>query len=140
MAPHPDSEGAEHVLRTAIAAARLTPRGVRHVNAHGTGTRAGDTAEAWALRRVFTGAVPPVTAAKGVLGHALGAGGAIEAALTVLTLEHQLIPPTANLDLQEAGQRLDIVIGTPRPARLDVAVTDSFGFGGQKAVLVFTTP
>ncbi|MFE1009892.1 beta-ketoacyl-[acyl-carrier-protein] synthase family protein [Streptomyces sp. NPDC058794] len=140
VAPHPDGQGAEHVLRTAIAAARLTPRDVRHVNAHGTGTRAGDAAEARALLRVFAGAVPPVTAAKGVLGHALGAGGAIEAALTVLTLEHQLVPPTANHDLQEAGQRLDIVTGRPRPGPLHSAVCNSFGFGGQNAVLVFTTP
>ncbi|MET9774681.1 beta-ketoacyl-[acyl-carrier-protein] synthase family protein [Streptomyces sp. NPDC006367] len=140
VAPHPDGAGAERVLRAALAAARLAPRDVQHVNAHGTATRAGDAAEGRALQRVFAGAVPPVTAAKGVLGHALGAGGAIEAALTVLTLEHQLIPPTANLGLQEAGPQLDIVTGRPRPAAVHTAVCNSFGFGGQNAVLVLSTP
>lgn len=140
VAPHPEGRGAERALRAALADAGCAPSDVDHVNAHGTSTPAGDSAEARALLRVFGGTPPPVTAPKSVLGHSLGASGAIEAALTVLTLEEQLIPPTANLSRQEAGLELDVVTGVPRPARLSTAVSNSFGFGGQNAALLFTTP
>lgn len=137
VAPHPGGDGAEQALRGAVQAAGLCPGDIGHVNAQGTSTPAGDTAEALALLRVFGAAPPPVTAPKSILGHALGAAGAIEAALTVLTLEKQLIPPTANLSRQDPGRELDIVTHSPRPARIEAAVTNSFGFGGHNTVLVF---
>ncbi|MFD6422909.1 beta-ketoacyl-[acyl-carrier-protein] synthase family protein [Streptomyces sp. NPDC060198] len=140
VAPHPEGRGAESALRAALADAGCAPSDVGHVNAHGTSTQAGDNAEARALLRVFDGTPPPVTAPKGVLGHSLGAAGAIEAALTVLTLEKQLVPPTANLSRQDEGLALDVVTGAPRPVALSVAASNSFGFGGQNAALVFTTP
>ncbi len=89
---------------------------------------------------MFDGTPPPVTAPKSVLGHPLGAAGAVEAALTVLTLEQQLVPPTANLLRQDPGRELDVVTGRPRPVAIDAAVSNSFGLGGQNTVLVFTTP
>ncbi|MFE1009894.1 beta-ketoacyl-[acyl-carrier-protein] synthase family protein [Streptomyces sp. NPDC058794] len=135
--PRPDGTGAVQAMRQAIAAAGCTPGEVDHVNAHGTATVAGDAAEALALREVFGGDPPPVTAPKSVLGHSLGASGAIEAAVTVLALERQEIPPTANLRQQDAGRELDVVTDGTRPARLDAAMTNSFGFGGQNAVLLF---
>ncbi|WP_327269561.1 beta-ketoacyl-[acyl-carrier-protein] synthase family protein [Streptomyces sp. NBC_01218] len=138
VAPHPEGRGAEYALRAALADAGCAPGEIGHVNAHGTSTPAGDAAEARALLRLFDGAPPPVTAAKGVLGHALGAAGAIEAALTVLTLEEQLVPPTAGLTRQEPGLELDVVTGAPRPTALAAAVSNSFGFGGQNAALLFT--
>jgi 3-oxoacyl-[acyl-carrier-protein] synthase II len=133
--PHPAGVGLELALRRALADAGARPAEVDHVNAHATGTPLGDLAEARTLHRLF-GAVP-VTAAKGTLGHTLGAAGAIEAALTVLTVAEGLIPPTANLAKQDPEIDLDVVHGAPRPARIGLALTDSAGFGGQNAVLAF---
>ncbi|MGW2601615.1 beta-ketoacyl-[acyl-carrier-protein] synthase family protein [Streptomyces klenkii] len=136
VAPHPDGRGAADALHAALADAGLTPADVGHVNAHGTATKINDLAEYRALARVF-GTPPPVTAPKSVLGHSAGGSGGIEAACAVLTLQHQLIPPTANLDNPDPGLPLDIVRKTPRRARLTTVVSNSFGFGGQNAVLVF---
>ncbi|MGK5640435.1 beta-ketoacyl-[acyl-carrier-protein] synthase family protein [Streptomyces sp. URMC 126] len=140
VAPHPEGDGAERAIRAALADAGCTPADVGHVNTHGTSTPAGDAAEARVLLRVFGAAPPPVTASKSVLGHALGASAAIEAALTVLTLERRQIPPTANCHAQDDGRALDVVTGQPRTAEIDVAISSSFGFGGQNTVLVLTTP
>jgi 3-oxoacyl-[acyl-carrier-protein] synthase II len=137
-APHPDGRGAEQAVRTALADAGLAPADIRHVNAHGTATPLGDAVEAAVLRRVFP-ASPPVTASKGVTGHALGAAGAIEAAATVLALQHQTVPPTANFRQGDDGLHLDVVCGHARTVPMEAALTSSFGFGGQNAVLVFTT-
>jgi 3-oxoacyl-[acyl-carrier-protein] synthase II len=84
------------------------------------------------------GQVPPVTAVKGVTGHALGASGAIEAATTVLTLQEQAVPPTAGIDRPDPALGLDVVTGTARTVPMEAALTSSFGFGGQNAALVFT--
>ncbi len=136
-APDPEGTGVIRALRTALAAADVMPDEVDHVNAHGTSTPLNDAAEARAVRKVLgEGAV--VTSAKGVLGHTLGAAGAIEAALTVLALEHGTVPPTANLERLDAGVELDVVAGSPRRREVRVAVSNSFGFGGQNAVLVLT--
>ncbi|MGW7103828.1 beta-ketoacyl-[acyl-carrier-protein] synthase family protein [Streptomyces sp. NPDC054838] len=136
-APHPQGAGAEQAIRQALVDAGCAPGDVGHINAHGTATRAGDTAEALALLRAFNGAPPPVTASKSVIGHALGAAGAIEAALTVLALERQEVPPTANLAHQDTGREMDIVTAHPRPVAMDLALSTSCGFGGQNAALVF---
>ncbi|MFI6053196.1 beta-ketoacyl-[acyl-carrier-protein] synthase family protein [Streptomyces violascens] len=138
-APHPQGEGAELALRAALLDASTSPDAVDHVNAHGTSTPLNDVMEARLLRRVF-GERPAVTSVKGVLGHALGAAGAIEAAITALTLEHSLIPPTANVDAQDPEIGLDIVCKSARRSDVQVAVSNSFGFGGQNAVLVLTRP
>jgi 3-oxoacyl-[acyl-carrier-protein] synthase II len=137
-APDPDGTNVRRALRTALADADVTPGEVDHVNAHGTSTPLNDAAEARALRDVIgTGAA--VTSVKGVVGHALGAAGAIEAVCTVLSLRDGVVPPTANLDSQDPAIDLDVVAKSPRRQRVDVAVSDSFGFGGQNAVLVFTS-
>ncbi|MFI9237312.1 beta-ketoacyl-[acyl-carrier-protein] synthase family protein [Streptomyces sp. NPDC053079] len=140
VAPRPDGGGAARALTAALRDAGCGPADIGHVNAHGTATRQGDAAEAAALTRVFGGDPPPVTAPKSVIGHALGAAGAIEAAYTVLSLEHQLIPPTANFRFQDGDHKLDIVAGVPRRVTMTAAITCSFGFGGQNAVLLFTAP
>jgi 3-oxoacyl-[acyl-carrier-protein] synthase II len=137
-APDPDGTNVRRALRTALADADVTPGEVDHVNAHGTSTPLNDAAEARALRDVIgTGAA--VTSVKGVVGHALGAAGAIEAVCTVLSLRDGVVPPTANLDSQDPAIDIDVVAKSPRRQRVDVAVSDSFGFGGQNAVLVFTS-
>jgi 3-oxoacyl-[acyl-carrier-protein] synthase II len=139
-APHPEGAGAEQAVRQALADAGREPHHIGHVNAHGTSTQVGDAAEARALRRVFGAAQPVVTAVKSVIGHSLGAAGAIEAALTVLALERQEVPPTANLGDQDPGPELDIVTARPRPVTFDHALSTSLGFGGQNAALVFAHP
>ncbi|NEC86406.1 beta-ketoacyl synthase [Streptomyces sp. SID12501] len=134
-APDPRGCGAEATIRAALADAGCDASDIDHINAHGTSTLLNDEAEARLLRRIFPSA-PPVTANKSVLGHALGAAGAIEAALTLLSLEHGVIPPTANLALQNSDLELDIVTKCPRPTHMTTALSTSFGFGGQNAVLV----
>ncbi|WP_018548696.1 beta-ketoacyl-[acyl-carrier-protein] synthase family protein [Streptomyces sp. LaPpAH-108] len=136
-APHPGGDGAARAIRAALTDAGLAPEDVDHVNAHGTSTPQGDLAEHNALRQVFR-QPPPVTAVKGTIGHAIGGAGAIEAACTVLTLRHQLIPPTANLHTQDPAIDLDVVAKAPRPQEMRAAISSSFGFGGQNAVLAFT--
>ncbi|WP_327303998.1 beta-ketoacyl-[acyl-carrier-protein] synthase family protein [Streptomyces sp. NBC_01298] len=137
--PHPAGDGAVRAMHAALDGAGLAPRDVGHVNAHGSATPMNDIAEATALRRVFD-TPPPVTAAKGVLGHLLGGSGAVEAVCSVLSLHHQLIPPTANLDRMDPEIDLDVVTKVPRPARLETVLSNSFGFGGQNAALVFQRP
>ncbi|MFI1628157.1 beta-ketoacyl-[acyl-carrier-protein] synthase family protein [Streptomyces noursei] len=137
VVPHPEGLGVELALRTALKESGLDSRDIGHVNAHGTSTPIGDTVEARALHRIFGPVPPPVTAPKSILGHSLGAAGAIEAALTVLTQQHQLIPPTANLHRQDPDWELDIVTQAPRAAAINAAVSNSFGFGGHNTVLVF---
>jgi 3-oxoacyl-[acyl-carrier-protein] synthase II len=133
--PHPEGRGAKAAMRAALADAGLTGSDVRYVNAHGTATRLNDSIEAAAIREVLGGNVP-VSSTKGVIGHALGAGGAIEAAYTVLTVQHGVMPPTANLTDPDPSIDIDLVYGVARPGRVDVALTNSFGFGGQNASLL----
>ncbi|MGP4090914.1 beta-ketoacyl-[acyl-carrier-protein] synthase family protein [Streptomyces sp. KR55] len=137
-APDPEGAGIHRALRAALADADVAPGDVDHVNAHGTSTPLNDAAESRALRALL-GTEAAVTSTKGVVGHTLGAAGAIEAALTVLTVETSTVPPTANLENQDPDIDLDIVSKAPLDRRIDVAVSDSFGFGGQNAVLVFTS-
>jgi dodecanoy-ACP synthase len=136
-APEPAGRAAGAALRSALTRAGVAPDEVDHVNAHGTSTPLNDVTEARMLRAVL-GSRPAVTSTKGVVGHTLGAAGAIEAALTVLAVENDTVPPTANLDRQDPEIEIDVVSRTPRRRRVEVAVSTSFGFGGQNAVLVIT--
>lgn len=136
-APDPQGAGAGRALRAALDDAGLTADSVDHVNAHGTSTPLGDLAEARMLRRQL-GTRASVTSVKGVTGHSLGAAGAIEAAVTALSVERGFVPPTANLSAQDPEIDLDVVAKAGRRERIEVAVSNSFGFGGQNAVLVLT--
>ncbi|MGW7270151.1 beta-ketoacyl-[acyl-carrier-protein] synthase family protein [Streptomyces sp. NPDC054864] len=136
-APDPQGAGAELAVRAALRDAGVAPEAVDHVNAHGTSTPLNDAAESRLIRRVFPHQ-PPVTSVKGVLGHTLGAAGAIEAAAAALTLEHSFIPPTANLESQDPEIDLDVVSKAGREGPLSTVVSNSFGFGGQNAVLLLT--
>ncbi|MGI5336426.1 beta-ketoacyl-[acyl-carrier-protein] synthase family protein [Streptomyces sp. CA-181903] len=135
-AAHPEGAGLERAFRAALADAGLEPADIGHVNAHGTSTPMNDRIEGHTLSRVFGRRPPPVTSAKGVTGHMLGAAGAVEAALGVLTLEHQLVPPTANLERLDPELDLDVVAKEARPCRVDAVASDSCGFGGHNAVVV----
>jgi 3-oxoacyl-[acyl-carrier-protein] synthase II len=137
-APDPEGTGTARAILAALADAGRRPDEVDHVNAHGTSTPQGDLAEGRMLRRVL-GSRPAVTSTKGVTGHALGAAGAIEACCAVLTVQHGVIPPTANLDSLDRRIEVDVVSKVPRYQEVGVAVSNSFGFGGQNAVLVVTS-
>ncbi|MFD5889193.1 beta-ketoacyl-[acyl-carrier-protein] synthase family protein [Streptomyces sp. NPDC060334] len=143
-APSPGGEHAEAALRAALAQAGLSPADVDHVNAHGTSTPLNDRTEAELIARVLPHG-PSVTAPKGVLGHSLGAAGAVEAALTALTIRDSRVAPIANLvgcpaGSGGAGFGIDCVTDTVREQRIEVAVSHSFGFGGHNVVLVLTAP
>ncbi|MER7979561.1 beta-ketoacyl-[acyl-carrier-protein] synthase family protein [Streptomyces sp. NPDC095817] len=135
-APDPSGGGVALALRRAVRDAGGHAVDVVHVNAHATATTEGDLAEATAVRAVLGGDVP-VTALKGHLGHLQGAAGGVEAVATVLTLHHGLIPPTIGCEEQDEAIGLDVVTESPRslPARGDLALSNSFGFGGHNAVL-----
>ncbi|WP_329124798.1 beta-ketoacyl-[acyl-carrier-protein] synthase family protein [Streptomyces sp. NBC_01465] len=135
VAPHPEGHQAERAVRAALAEAGAAPDDVDHVNAHGTSTPRGDAMEATLLARVFPHR-PPVTSAKGALGHTLGAAGAIEAALTVLALRDDAVPPVAGLRDRDPACDIDAVAGSARRQPSALAVSTSFGFGGHNAAVV----
>ena len=138
--PAPGGEGAARAMRRAIEKGALAVDEVTYVNAHATSTPEGDGAELEAIRAVFGAHAPKlaISANKSMLGHTLGAAGAIEAVATVRTITDGCAPPTINLaDPDPAGEGLDLVPGTSRSGRFDVALSNSFGFGGQNSALVF---
>jgi 3-oxoacyl-[acyl-carrier-protein] synthase II len=136
-APSPGGEGAAACMQQALDDADLSPGVIGHVNAHGTSTPLNDAAEAEAVRKVFGEQAPPVTSTKGVTGHLIGAAGATEAVAVLLSLRDGQVPPTANLEQIGDDIRLDVVHGEPRAVEHEYALSNSFGFGGHNATLVF---
>jgi 3-oxoacyl-[acyl-carrier-protein] synthase II len=139
-APRPDGRQAARAMCMALTDARVAPHEVGYVNAHGSSTPLNDPTEAGALRQVFGEHLPqlPVSGTKGYYGHALGASGAFEAAITALALSRGWVPPTVNLAEREDGLGdLDLIADTGRDLEPDVALSNSFGFGGINAALVF---
>ena len=107
------------------------------MNAHGTSTPLNDAAEAEAIRKVFGESAPPVTSTKGVTGHLVGAAGATEAVACLLAMRDASVPPTANLERMGDEIQLDVVSGAPRSVAPAPALSNSFGFGGHNATLIF---
>lgn len=141
--PAPSGEVVARLVHQALARAALTPGDVDYVNAHGTGTPANDAAEATALGAAFGADIDriPVSSSKGQLGHALGAAGAIEAAITALVVQRRTLVPTVGLDAPDPAVRLVHVPHVGREvSRVRAALSCAFGFGGMDAVLVFTPP
>ena len=137
-APHPEGAGAIRAMRRALEKAGVLADEVDYVNAHGMSTKLGDIAETKAIHEVFgdhAGKLA-VSSTKSVHAHLLGAAGAMEAAACVLAIDRGLVPPTINLDNQDPDCDLDYVPNTARAARVDVAISNSFGFGGHNATLV----
>jgi 3-oxoacyl-[acyl-carrier-protein] synthase II len=130
--PNPDGSGPRRAMEQALAQAELEPNQVGYINAHGTATILNDTAEGKAIMELF-GDVP-VSSTKSMMGHSLGAAGAIEAAVTLLALEHQFLPP--NINFRDSDLPLNIVANQARDAQFDCAVSNSFGFGGTNATIV----
>jgi len=137
-APHPEGEGMVRAMADALAAAGRAPADIGYVNAHGTGTPQNDRMEALALVRLFGEGRVLVSSTKSLVGHTMAAAGSVEAAATLLTLQHGLIPPTANLRDPDPDVPFDCVPGTARAVELQAAVSNSFGFGGQNVSLVFS--
>ncbi|MGH3698725.1 MAG: beta-ketoacyl-[acyl-carrier-protein] synthase family protein [Pseudonocardiaceae bacterium] len=134
--PLADGSGAVAAMSAAIAEAGLEPSDIVHVNAHGTSTPHNDRVEATALHKVFGPGGPPVTSTKGVIGHLIGAAGAVELIATVLAVRNATVPPTANHEQLEPGMEIDVVHGVPRAIASGPALSNSFGFGGHNACLV----
>lgn len=133
-----DPDGAARAMRSALTDAKVNVEDIDYVNAHGTGTALNDKGETVALHKAFgeSAAHLAVSSSKGVLGHSLGAAGAIEFAATVLALHHQTIPPTANFEEVDPDCDLDYVPNIARNAPIEKAMSSSFAFGGLNAVLV----
>jgi 3-oxoacyl-[acyl-carrier-protein] synthase II len=139
-APEPAGEGMARAMIAALGQARLEPRDVGYANAHGTGTLQNDRIEGRALAHVFGEGGLLVSSTKSMIGHAMAAAGSLEAVATVLALVHEVAPPTANLDVPDPEIAFDCVPGVAREARLDAAISNSFGFGGQNVTLLFRRP
>jgi beta-ketoacyl ACP synthase len=137
VAPDPNGERAGHAIARAIELAGLTPRDIDHINAHATGTTVGDLAEAKAINNAMGAHRPAVYAPKAALGHSVGAVGAVESILTVLSLREGVIPPTLNLRNLDPEIDLDVVADEPRAGDYRYAINNSFGFGGHNVALVF---
>ncbi|TSE00119.1 beta-ketoacyl-ACP synthase [Skermania sp. ID1734] len=136
VAPDPEGNGAARAMTKAMQTAGLSPQDITHINAHATATPIGDTAEAKAINKAV-GNHPSVYAPKSALGHSIGAVGALESVLTVLSIRDGVVPPTLNLDNQDPEIDLDVVKGQPRRGQIEYAINNSFGFGGHNVAIAF---
>jgi 3-oxoacyl-[acyl-carrier-protein] synthase II len=139
-APPPGGEGAVRAMRMAIADAGVKPEAIGYVNAHGTSTQANDGAETAALKTVFGDHARKlaVSSTKSMTGHTLGAAGAIEAALCILGMRNEVLPPTINQETPDPECDLDYVPNIARKAKVDVSLSNSMGFGGHNVALVLS--
>jgi 3-oxoacyl-[acyl-carrier-protein] synthase II len=136
--PAPEHEGGFRVMRNAVRDAGISPNVVGYVNAHGTSTPIGDTLEAHAIRNFFGDHKVAVSSTKSMTGHLLGGAGGLEAGITVLALRDQRLPPTINLENPEPDTAgMDLVPNYSRPAEIEYAMSNSFGFGGTNGALLF---
>ncbi len=139
VAPEPSGLGAVRAMRRALHNARILPREVSYINAHGTSTDLNDAMETIAVKKVFGDYAYqiPMSSTKSMLGHMLGGGGAVEAVATILMMQHNLIHPTINYETPDEGLDLDYVPNRARPLDIQIAMSNSFGFGGQNASIIF---
>lgn len=136
-APHPEGRGAVDAMTRALQASGLAPETVGYVSAHGTGTATNDRIETQAIKQVFGEATRvPVSSIKSMLGHTMGAASALEAIACVLAIRDGMVPPTANLNAPDPECDLDCVPNTAREARVDVALSNAYAFGGNNAALL----
>lgn len=137
--PDPAGAGAARAITAALADARLNPEDIDYVNAHGTATLLGDIAETRAIKAAFGPAAGnlAISSTKSAIGHLLGASGGVEAIACIMAMQHNTLPPTINLDSPDPECDLDYVPLTARDARVNIAMNNSFGFGGHNACVVF---
>ena len=138
-APSPDGDGGFRSMQAALARAGMTPDAIDYINAHGTSTPLGDEIELGAVKRLFGAAARrlSMSSTKSAIGHLLGAAGSVEAIFSLLALYHQVVPPTLNLDRPSPGCDLDLVPYEARRREVRAALSNSFGFGGTNASLIF---
>ena len=136
-APAPDGNGARRAMQQALDRARISPADIGYINAHGTSTELGDAAETSAIKQVFGQQVPPVSSTKSMTGHLLGGAGALEGVICVLALAEGVLPPTINYEVPDPACDLDYVPNTAREAQPRAVLSNSFGFGGHNATLLF---
>ncbi len=138
-APEPSGDGAIRCVRRALERAGVQPADIEYINAHGTGTPLNDLSETRAIKEVFGehARSVPISSTKSMTGHMLGAAGAFEAMVTILAMRDGFLPPTVNLDNPDPECDLDYVPNTGRPVTVRLAMTQSFGFGGHNACLIF---
>lgn len=138
-APRPDGLQAARAMRMALADADVTPGEIGYINAHASATPLNDPTETFAIRQVFGEAADtvPISGTKGYYGHALGASGAIEAAICALAIDREWLPPTVNLTQADPECDLGYIVGSGRAERVEHVLSNSFGFGGINAALVF---
>ncbi|SEM44817.1 3-oxoacyl-[acyl-carrier-protein] synthase-1 [Syntrophus gentianae] len=137
--PQPEGAGARKAMAKALDDAGISPAEVDHVNLHGTGTPDNDSAEAWALRKLFRDGVPPIASVKGALGHSLAAAGAMEAVISAATILSGRIPPTVGFEVPDPELSLYPSSNSVKTA-VNTVLSNSFGFGGNNAALVFRHP
>jgi 3-oxoacyl-[acyl-carrier-protein] synthase II len=135
-APSEGGEGASRAMRKAIERASLQPADIGYINAHGTSTPHNDRTETQAIKAVFGDRVPPVSSTKSMTGHLIGASGAVEAIICIKTILEGCLPPTINQEHPDPDCDLDYVPNMARPKRIDVALSNSLGFGGHNTTLV----
>jgi len=139
--PAEDGDGAYRVMKAALKDAKLSPDDIDYVNAHGTSTPLGDVIETTAMKRLFGERAAskklPVSSTKSMTGHLLGGAGGLEAGISVLALRDQILPPTINQEKPDPACDLDYVPNVARKATIDYALSNSFGFGGTNAALIF---
>jgi 3-oxoacyl-[acyl-carrier-protein] synthase II len=137
--PAPNGEGAARCMSLAIKDAGISPAEVGYINAHGTSTKYGDELETMAIKTVFGdhARTVPISSTKSMTGHLLGAAGGVEAVISILALERGILPPTINLENPDPECDLDYIPNTARKKQVDIAISNSFGFGGTNATLVF---
>jgi 3-oxoacyl-[acyl-carrier-protein] synthase II len=136
--PAEDGEGGYRVMLNAINDAKLAPGDIDYINAHGTSTPIGDVLETKAIKRTFGADTKvAVSSTKSMTGHLLGGAGGLEAGITILALKDHIIPPTINLETPDAECDLDYVPNVARKAPINIALSNSFGFGGTNGSLIF---
>ncbi len=137
--PDPEANGTTRAMKMALRHAKLNPEDVSYINAHGTATLYNDTLETLAIKRVFGDYAYrlPISSTKSMIGHTLGAAGAIEALICLLTMQDSIIPPTINLENPDPACDLDYVPNVARKQEVNVTLSNSFGFGGHNATLIF---
>lgn len=137
-APEPNGMWAAEAMLLAVKDAGLNPDDIGYINAHGTSTKINDKTETLAIHRAFGQRSIPVSSCKSMIGHLLGAAGAVEAAATVMAVHHGILPPTINYETKDPECDIDVIPNKARSLKIEAAVSNSFGFGGQNGVLVFS--